>query len=229
MSDTWKKDRAGKWTASEIWKLFVEPRNKADKDAGKWSETADAYITEKAVERLTGERQQYTNKAMVHGIMNETDALQYWSEVTKQNWTYTNRQFFAIDNISGASPDAVLYDGIDVVAVCDVKCPQFMTFFTQRKAMIEDEPIERQYFYQLQMQMMSCNAPKGFLVYYLAKEFANTFTGEVEHRFDLPLEQRIFFRQVDADQAVQDEMRKKIHKAEARCQEIISMLKNELL
>lgn len=219
MTDTWKQDRAGKWTASEIWKLMVDPRNKKDD----WSETAKDYIREKAVERLTGERQQYTNKAMVHGIMNETDALQYWSEVTGQNWTYTNRQFFLIDEISGASPDAVLYDGIDVVAVCDVKCPQFMTFFEQRQAMLENEPIDKQYFYQLQMQMMACKAPKGFLVYYLAKEFANTYTGEVEHRFDFPVGMRIFYRQIDADQEVQDEIRRRIHRAEARCQQILSM------
>lgn len=227
MTDTWKQDRAGKWTASEIWKLFVEPRTNKDKESGKWSETAETYILEKAVERMTGERGQYQSKAMVHGILHENDALQYWSEVTGQNWTYTNRQFFVIDEISGASPDAVLYDGIDAVAVCDVKCPHFMTFFTQRKALIDNEPIDRQYFYQLQMQMMACNAPKGFLVYYLAKEFANTFTGEVEHKFDLPLGLRIFYRQVDADQSVQDDIRKKIHRAEARCQEIIEMLQGD--
>lgn len=223
----WKSDRAGKWTASEIWKLFVEPKTNKDKEAGKWSDTAETYILEKAVERMTGERSVYQNKAMVHGVMNEMDALDYWKQVTGQNWTFTNKQFFAIDEISGASPDAVLFDGIDAVAVVDVKCPQFMTFFAQRKAMIDNEPMEKMYYYQLQMQMMACKAPKAFLVYYLAKEFANTYTGEVEHKFDLPLGLRIFYRQIDADQAVQDEMRKKIHKAEAYCQQVIKLLKGE--
>lgn len=217
----WATQRAGKFTASEIWKLFVEPKTKADKEAGKWSQTADNYILMKAIERVTGYVRKFTSKEMEHGIMNEKDAFDAFCSFHKQpyGWKFTNKDFFVIDENSGASPDGVLYDNINVAAVVDVKCPQPATFFERKAELTEDRSVmPKEYFYQLQMQMMATGAPEGYLVNYLAEEFGNTFTGEIEYKFELPLESRIIIQHVPADLAVQAQMRELIVKACARRQ-----------
>lgn len=50
----WRDVRAGKFTASEIWKLMGEPQSKTAKEAGDWSDQATTYINEKVAEELTG-------------------------------------------------------------------------------------------------------------------------------------------------------------------------------
>jgi hypothetical protein len=221
---TWEEQRAGKWTASEIWKLFVEPRSKADKDAGILSETAESYVLEKAIQRKTGYKKKFTSKEMDHGIINEKDAHDAFVKQSNLNLTLTNKQFFAINEYAGASPDAVLYDQLDVHMVVDYKCPQPLNFFLAKKNWINHKPIDRMYFYQLQMQMLATKAPKACLVNYLADEFGNTYTGEVEHRFDLPLNERIFFQMIDADTEVFDQMLEKIEAAEVYCKELMKII-----
>lgn len=224
IDQTWSEQRAGKWTASEIWKLFVEPRSKADKDAGVFSETAETYILEKAVERKTGYKKKFTSKEMEHGVINEKDAHDAFVKHCKLDLTFTNKDFFKIDDNAGASPDAVLYSGLDVLMVVDYKCPQPLTFFQAKRALFNDEPIEKMYFYQLQMQMLATKATKAFLVYYLAEEFGNTYTGEIEHRFDLPIGDRMFYKMIEADKSVWDEILHKIQRAEDRCQYLMSII-----
>lgn len=202
--------RKGKFTASEIWKLFVEPRNKKDE----WSKTAQDYILEKAIEQATGYRQQITSKAMEHGIINEKDAFDAFKERTGDDWQFTGKEFFEIGKNAGASPDAILSNDLDITAVADFKCPQPLTFFEQKKNMFQEEPIDRNYFYQLQMQMLATGAKKAYLVYYLAQEFGDTYTGKLEWHFDLPLESRIFSREVSADPEVHSEILLRIEKAE---------------
>lgn len=209
--------RTGKFTASEIWKLFVEPRKKTDQ----WSETAKTYILEKAVEQATGYRKQITSKEMEHGIMTEPEAFENWVKVSGVLYTYTAKEFFEISPIAGASPDGVLYDGLNIISVCDIKCPQPLTFM---ELIAERPEVDTKYFYQLQMQMLATNADNGFLVYYLAKEFVNTYTNEVEFSFDIPLEKRIYAIEIKRDQEVQGKMLDKIYKAEELKQQYITQI-----
>lgn len=199
--------RQGKFTASEIWKLFVEPRKKNES----WSETAKTYILEKAVEQATGYKKQFSSKEMEHGIISEPEAFDAWRVVSNTDWQYCSKEFFAIGDNAGASPDGVLYDGLDIIAVCDIKCPQPITFMT----LITDKaPIEDKYFYQLQMQMLATKCDVGYLVYYLAKEFVNTYTNEVEFTFDRPLSKRLYVQEVKKNQRVHDDILSKIEAAE---------------
>jgi hypothetical protein len=216
---TWINDRVGKFTASEIWKLFVQPKSKADQEAGKFSQTADNYILMKAIERVTGYRKQFTTKEMEHGIMNEKDGfdsfIRYMGDSTA--WKFSSTEFWPIDEESGASPDGVLYDGLDIIAVCDVKCPQPATFFERKVELIESpEDLPKEYYYQLQMQMLATGAKKGYLVYYLAEEFGNTFTGEVEYRFELPIQSRLLVQSVEADPDVHKQIKELVKKAVQR-------------
>lgn len=206
--------RKGKFTASEIWKLFVEPRKKSDE----WSETAKTYILEKAVEQATGYRKQITSKEMEHGIMTEPEAFKAWVDTSKVPYTYTAKEFFSLNDYSGASPDGVLYDAFDILSVCDIKCPQPLTFM---ELITEKPEIDKKYFYQLQMQMLTTKCDNAFLVYYLAKEFVNTYTNEVEFTFDLPLEKRLYVMEVKKDPYVHENILIQIEKAEKLKQEYI--------
>lgn len=206
--------RKGRFTASEIWKLFVEPRKKTDT----WSETAKTYILEKAVESALGYKKAFTSKEMEHGIINEKEAFDHWVKISGVPFTYSSDQFFTIGENAGASPDGVLYDGLDIISVCDIKCPQPMTFME----LITQRPeIDNKYFYQLQMQMLATKADNGFLVYYLASEFANTYSGEVEFTFDMPIEKRLYVTEVKADKSIHDQILEKVDKAEIYKQELI--------
>lgn len=50
----WRMRRVGIVTMSRACDIMTEPRTKADKEAGKWSETARTYMLEKLAELLTG-------------------------------------------------------------------------------------------------------------------------------------------------------------------------------
>jgi hypothetical protein len=218
---TWMLNRKGKFTASEIWKLFTEPRTKADKEAGKFSQTAETYITEKAVEMAFGYRPKFTSKEMEHGIINEPAGFSAFLDfVDLQGWEYCPQEFFAIDENSGASPDGICKVDGKITAVVDVKCPQPLTFFGLR-AEGDSLEVEAKYFYQLQMQMLATGADEGYLAYYLAEEFGNTFTGEVEATFDLPIKSRLIIQKIPKDLSVQTEMTDKIGRAVMRRDEIV--------
>lgn len=51
----WRDIRAGKFTASEMWRLMGEPKSKAAKEAGEWSDEGVTYINIKVAEELTGQ------------------------------------------------------------------------------------------------------------------------------------------------------------------------------
>lgn len=217
--------RRGRFTASEIWKLFTEPRTKADKDAGKFSQTAETYILEKAVEISTGYRPKFTSKEIEHGLINEPEGFSAFLDfVDIQGWHYQSSEFYPIGEDAGASPDGICLQSGQVIAVVDIKCPQPLTFFGL-KAQGSQLEVDAKYFYQLQMQMLATNCEMAYLCYYLASEFGNTFTGEVEARFSMPTSERIIIQKVPVDKTVQDEMIAKIKSAVKRRNELISNFK----
>lgn len=223
--NTFLEQRIGKFTASEIYKLFIEPKTKADKDAGNWSETAKGYIKNKAVEQKYGYRENIVNKAMEHGIITEAEAFDKFKFITNQEWSLVSKQFFEINEHSGASPDGVLYDGLDIIAVCDIKCPQPNTFFDLKIDYKEGKEMESKYFYQLQMQMLATKCDTAFLCYYLAEQFVDTYTNAIDHDFShIPLEDRLIILTCQKDPKVHDLITSKIEKAEALKQEYIKLL-----
>ena len=85
--NTFLEQRIGRFTASEIYKLFVEPKTKANKDVGNFSETAKGYIKSKAIEQKYGYRENIVNKAMEHGIITEAEAFEKFKLITKNDWS----------------------------------------------------------------------------------------------------------------------------------------------
>jgi hypothetical protein len=204
---TWTQKRIGRFTASEIYKLFTDPKSKADKEAGLFGETAMTYILEKAVEQYTGFRKQFTSPEMMHGVINEEEAFNAFCQITDKDFDFTSKLFYEINQNAGASPDGVLLEGLDIVSVCDVKCPQPVTFFNQKQGGV----IPKAYFYQLQMQMLATGAKDAYLAYYLAREFKQ---GEEVFTMDLPIENRLFFYHVEKDADLHLEIIERIQRAE---------------
>lgn len=228
----WQNQRKGKFTASEIYKLFVEPKTIKDRDAGVWSETAHKYIFEKAVETATGWRAEFNSPALNHGVVNELEGFETFEKLTGLGFQLTSTTFYPINDYAGASPDGVLYgESFDVIeSVMDIKCPfSPVSFFEQKELFLQSDSdfqgVPKNYFYQLQMQMLATGAKSAYLVRYLTSAFTDSFGNKFE--YDIPLENRIFWQVLTADKVVQQQILEKIEKAEQTKQTIINELINE--
>jgi hypothetical protein len=225
----WQNKRKGKFTASEIYKLFVEPKTTKDKNLGIWSDTAMSYIFEKAVEETTGYRKQFTSMATEHGVVNEYEAFEAFEKLTNMGFALTSTTYFPINEISGASPDGVLYDDNDfsiIKAVMDVKCPYNpVSFFEQKRMFMEAKEyqgVPKSYYYQMQMQMMATGSNVGYLVRYLTSSHTDDFGNKYE--FDIPIEGRIFWSEITRDEFVNEQIMERIEKAEETKQQIIQKI-----
>jgi hypothetical protein len=217
----WLQSRKGKFTASSIWKLFVEPRSKS----ADWSETALTYIREQAVERYTGYKKSFSNEAMTHGVTNEQEAFEVFTRLTDMPFEMTSSQFFSYNEFSGASPDGVLYDdNLNIIAVVDVKCPfNPLSYFEQKLLFQNEGEMPREYFYQINLQMMSTGAKTGFLARYLTSSNTDSFGNKFE--FDLPEKDRMFYQYIDADMELFEKIDNKIRLANIRLEEFIESFK----
>lgn len=114
----WDTIRVGRFTASEIWRLMVDPKSNADKEAGKLSETAQTYIAEKAAEVMTGMvKQQGYAFPLVWGKEKEFEAKEFFIQST--GLLYEPCGFFPYTDHAGGSPDGLIGDD----AILEIKCP----------------------------------------------------------------------------------------------------------
>lgn len=144
----WKKARAGRFTSSEIWKLTVEPRSKAEKEAGILSATARGYVLEKVQERLTGEpKPGFTSVATDWGNMYEDKAIERYEEVTGNKVREVG--FLTYAENGGASTDGLVsFDGM-----IEVKCP-YSDYLVR---ILEDVIENREYYLQIQMGLLTAD------------------------------------------------------------------------
>jgi len=126
-SIAWDKVRLGKFTGSGISALMTEPRTKADKDSGKWSQTAEKYIIGKAMEIITGQSNDDAfGRAIDWGNEWEEHAIEQVriSLNSPADRTDVKPSFKLFNDYTGCSPDALMYHtnlGIEVGV--EVKCP----------------------------------------------------------------------------------------------------------
>src|SRR5687768_2131437 len=100
----WDRIRVGRFTASEIWKLMVDPKTNLDKEAGKLSETALTYINDKVAEVLTGQcKQQGYAFPLIYGTEKEPEARDRFAE--KMGFEIEQVGFFTYTDHAGGSPD----------------------------------------------------------------------------------------------------------------------------
>ncbi|MEB0262877.1 YqaJ viral recombinase family protein [Mucilaginibacter sp. 10I4] len=127
----WKEVRLGRFTSSEIHKLFqggkrsLTPEELKGREKGDLRRTADTlfgegaltYIKVKIAEILTGEAKEATSTSMDWGLSLEADAIQCYAK--NKNAKPELSGFYTFNSIYGGSPDAEIgNDGI-----LEVKCP----------------------------------------------------------------------------------------------------------
>ena len=157
-SNEWYKDRYGKFTASEIHKLL---------GVRGLGETGKTYAIEKAIEQLYGQiEDSYRGADMQRGVDLEPLAFKKFQEMHPEA---TESFMFPYGQHAGASPDGVV--GKD--AILEIKCPRATKFFK----IVADENIDKEYYAQMQMQMLCSNSEKAYFFNYCiidGEEFYHT-------------------------------------------------------
>jgi len=154
-SDEWRKQRHGKFSASEIHKLM------GIKALG---ETGKSYAIEKAIEQLYGDvDENFISYDMERGIELEPLAFAKFKELKSLEFIdVLNCGFFTLSDSAGASPDGLV--GYD--AVLEIKCPKASTFFK----LVATNEVDQKYFYQMQMQMICTGREKAYFFNYIIIE-----------------------------------------------------------
>lgn len=146
-SEEWFKQRAGIPTASRFSDLMTDPRTKADKEAGKLSQTAQSYALELIAEKLTGERKEFSSPATDWGNYNEPFAIAEYQDLTGNQVLECG--FIKHKTIpTGASPDGLVLGGC-----VEVKCP-YNTVNHLNNVLSGEIP--KEYYPQVQGQIWIC-------------------------------------------------------------------------
>jgi hypothetical protein len=160
-SQAWRDIRAGKFTASENYKLMGEPRSKAAREAGEWSDTAMTYINTKVAEEMTG--QVHQNSAaypMVWGEDMEPLAKEHFTKVTGEEVRYSGFKMF--NPHAGGSPDGFVWD-----ALIEIKCPfnsaNHIEYLKLLKG-IEIKEAYPEYWWQMQTNMLFNDMDRCYFV-----------------------------------------------------------------
>jgi exodeoxyribonuclease (lambda-induced) len=154
-SESWKLERYGKFSASEIYKLL---------GVRGLGETGKTYAIEKAIEELYGEMEEnFISYDMQRGIELEPLAFAKFKELKELEFLNVETcSFFKLNDDAGASPDGLVSDD----AVLEIKCPKSTTFFE----LVATNEIDKKYYAQMQMQMLCTNRNKAYFFNYLIHE-----------------------------------------------------------
>jgi exodeoxyribonuclease (lambda-induced) len=153
-SEEWFNARKGRFTASEIYKLM------GIKGLGL---TGESYCFEKASEIVFGldEESGFTSYDIKRGIELEPLAFRKFKELKEAVFIDVKEAtLFPYGNEACASPDGLV--GND--AVLEIKCPRSTKFFNLVAKGID--AIDKEYFYQMQFQMLCTNSIKAHFFNY---------------------------------------------------------------
>jgi len=154
-TESWLKDRYGKFTASEIVKIL---------GARGLGETGKTYAIEKAIEELYGEFEEpFISYDMQNGINTEPLAFEKFKQLKGLEFLEVEKcGFFNFGEHAGASPDGLVSDN----SVLEIKCPKSTTFFK----LVATNEIDAKYYAQMQMQMLCTGANKAYFFNYLVHD-----------------------------------------------------------
>jgi hypothetical protein len=117
-TQAWRDIRAGKFTASQIFRLMGDPLSKAAKEAGEWSDAATTYINEKVAEELTGFLHENPTAASLEwGTDLEPVAKEFFTKVTGKEVSYAGFKIY--NEHAGGSPDGF----VGLNDLIEIKCP----------------------------------------------------------------------------------------------------------
>jgi len=150
----WLQKRLGRFTASEIHKLFVGSKKKGEL----FGDTANTYICSKVAEILTQEvKEEVDFKQAEWGKANEIDAMLAFEAAKGINGNYYgvgDPKFFPHGEWAGGSPD---WESKDLIHGADFKCPynsseHFKNMLLKSADELKDKRWE--YYCQGQMNML---------------------------------------------------------------------------
>lgn len=193
-SEAWDKMRLGKFTASTVHHLMSEPRSKADRDAGRLSQSAEKYVIQKAMEIITGESQEdaygraidWGNEWEEHALNELKKQLEY--ESGGEVRMVMKPPFKLFNDYAGCSSDAIIYDSqMDPLLIVEIKCPyNSVTHFMHSKITCGEalRDINEDYYWQVQMNMLAHQTTAAY--------FASYDPRQPEHR-------RLHYARIEAD------------------------------
>jgi putative phage-type endonuclease len=195
-TDGWLSERAGKVTASCIYKVMAKTK------AGYGADRAN-YAAQLIAERLTGfPAENFTNAAMVWGIETEAQARAMYELHTGHTVDETGFHPHPSIAMSGASPDGLIGN----LGLVEIKCPNTATHI----ATLRSAGIDRKYQLQMQWQM-ACTERQWC-------DFAS-----FDPR--LPPELQLHFERVQRDDALIEEIEGEVRKFLAEVDETVADLR----
>jgi YqaJ-like viral recombinase domain len=207
----WLKKRLGRFTASEIHKLFVSGKK------GEWfGKGAMTYIMSKAAELLTMEvKDEIDFKQGEWGKANERDGVLAFESKIEKNGTHYGMlkpEFFELGKFTGCSPDWE-HTSEDDFFGADIKCPfnsaeHVKNLMLNSAADLKEERWE--YYCQLQMSIMVRGWSKAYFVSYDPRV--------VEYQYGLKI------IEVYPDEAWQKEFTQRLDAAIEKLNDIVNML-----
>lgn len=214
---------------SSLGSLFTEPQTKADKDAGMLSKTAKTHLIEVYAREIWGVEKDFITKQMKKGRQAEEHGITLLSRVDKRLYSKNDERK---DNewVSGHA------DIVEDEEIIDIKLSWDAISFLPKLI----EPLDKDYFYQLQGYMWLWDKKKARISYCLVDTPANIIEGEkfrllrsmdvvseespefieaarilesnmkFEH---IPIELRVINRIIDRDQEIIEKIPEKVNRA----------------
>jgi len=158
---------------SSIGYLMTEPKEKAAKDAGELSKTAKTHLKSVYIQEKYGRQKDVVTKQMQKGIEVEEDSITLLSRVQKK-MLYKNEERLYNDYITGL-PD--IFEGESIrsaTSITDIKSSYDLFTFMANVG----EPLDSNYYYQLQGYMALSGATKSYIAYCLVNTPDHIINGE---------------------------------------------------
>jgi hypothetical protein len=158
---------------SSLGNLMTEPKEKAAKDAGELSKTAKSHLKKVYAKMKYGREQDIVTKQMQKGVEVEEESITLLSRVLKK-MLYKNDQRLNNEYITGM-PD--IYEGESIYnaeEITDIKSSYDLFTFLPNIG----EPLDRDYYHQLQGYMALSGAKRACIAYCLVDTPDHIINGE---------------------------------------------------
>lgn len=230
--------------ASSVGYLMVEPKSKADKEAGNLSESAKTHLVDVFVSNKYGRNTDISNKYIQKGLMVEEDSITLYSRV-KKSFFRKNEEHLKNEWVQG-TPDLYVGDSIsEATVIIDTKSAwDIFSYFRNGT-----KELNQLYYWQLQAYMDLTGAKDGIIAFCLvdtpeilindekrklmykmgvATDMNEDYMQACEEldrlmRYeDIPIQNRVFEVKVPRSQEDIDRMHRKIERAREELQNLDS-------
>lgn len=229
--------------ASAFGLVMTEPQAKSAKDAGELSKTAKSYLFRTYISEKYGREKDITTKQMVKGITQEEEGItmlsRYYGKLYEKNQERYSNEF-----ITG-HPDIISQNDDGLLHLHDIKLAWDIWTFMPNII----EPLNKDYYYQLQAYFWLTGAKTGEINYILVDASEKLIQDEKYKLLrqmdvvseespeyieaaaqaeinmiypDIPLEEKILVFPVERDDEVIEKMQQKVIK----CREFLQQLEN---